>query len=380
MARQRKRSVHGGGSVFQRKDGRWEAKFKVEETGKYKSLYARTEKEAYKLLEDAKFQQKQGTLATGPQQTVKDFLEYWLENVEKPTIELGTYFNNRIIVHKHLIPGLGHIKLQKLTAQQVQTFYSRKLKDGAAASRIEQFQGVLHKALTYARRMKLVSVNVTDDVQVPRRVEYEGPVLTPEQVRLLLREAREKGLEIPIALGVTMGMRIGEILGLRWSDIDLVKGTLRVSRTLNYLPEYRFVETKGKTKASRRNMLLPQFLIALLKKQAALQLERKEGAGTEWIDRDLVFSNKVGDYIIPTTLRRRFYRLLLNVGLPRMHFHDLRHSAATILISMGVPVNMVQELLGHSDVSITLDIYAAVVPSMRQDAIKKMDDLFGEQS
>lgn len=294
MARQRKRSVHGSGSVFQRKDGRWEAKFKVEETGKYKSLYARTEKEAYKKLEEALFQQKQGILATGPQQTVEQFLTYWLEDVEKPTVEISTYVNNRIIVYKYLIPGLGHIKLQKLTIQQVQTFYSRKLKDGTAASRIGQFQGVLHKALTYARRTKLVSINVTDDVQVPKRVEYDGPVLSPEQARLLLQEARKKDLEVQIALGVAMGMRIGEILGLRWSDIDLVKGTLRIPRTLNYLAKYHFIETRGKTKASRRNMLLPRFLIVLIKKHATLQLEKKEQAGTKWIDRDLVFSNNMG--------------------------------------------------------------------------------------
>src|SRR3954462_13733505 len=111
MAGQRKRSVHGSGSVFQRKDGRWEAKFKVEETGKYKSLYASTEKEAYKKLQDALFQQNQGILATGEQQTVRQFLEYWLEDVQKPTIRLGTYLNNQTFIHKHLLPGLGHIKL-----------------------------------------------------------------------------------------------------------------------------------------------------------------------------------------------------------------------------------------------------------------------------
>jgi integrase len=99
--------------------------------------------------------------------------------------------------------------------------------------------------------------------------------------------------------------------------------------------------------------------------------------GTQWIDRDLVFSNRRGDFIIHTTLRRQFYRLLEEVGLPRMHFHDLRHSAATILISMGVPANVVQELLGHSDVATTLGIYGAVLPSMQKDVVDKMDGLFG---
>ncbi|HEX4204220.1 MAG TPA: tyrosine-type recombinase/integrase [Ktedonobacteraceae bacterium] len=380
MVRQRKRSVHGGGSVFQRKDGRWEAKFKVEETGKYKSLYARTEREAYKLLEIAKFQQKQGTLAAGPQQTVKDFLEYWLEDVEKPTIGLSTYVNSKVLVYKHLIPGLGHIKLQKLTAQQIQSFYSKKLKDGTAASRVKQFHGILHESLTYARRTKLVGFNVADDVQLPRAVKYDAPVLNPEQARRLLQAARERNLDVQLALAVAMGMRMGEILGLHWSDIDFDKKVLKVSRTLGYLPKYHFIEKVPKTKASERNLLLPQFMIVLLKKHAELQSERKLEAGAKWVDRGLVFPNRVGNYILHTTLRHQFYRLLSEIELPRMHFHDLRHSAATILISMGVPPNVVQELLGHSDISITLGIYGAVVPSMRTDAIEKMDDLYGEQS
>jgi integrase len=384
MARQRKRSVPGGGSVFLRKDGRWEAKFKVEENGKYKSLYAKSERDAYKLLEDAKFQQRQGALATGPQQTVKQFLEYWLEDVEKPAVRLRTYLNNRIIVRKHLIPGLGHIKLQKLTAQQVQMFYARKLKEGTAASRIKAFHSVLRKALTHARRIKLVGFNVTEDVEIPKVKKPKHTVLEPSQARLLLEKARERGLDALLALAVSTGMREGEILGLRWSDIDFVRGTLRVSHIVSYLPGYdsgyHFEEGEPKTESSKRTVMLPQFLIELLRKHRSLQIEQRWQAGTRWIDRDLVFPNKNGGYIIPYTLLRRFYRLLDDAGLPRMRFHDLRHSAATILISMGVPANVVQELLGHSDIATTLGIYGAVLPPMHQEAMDKMDDLFGGNS
>ncbi len=242
MGRQRKRSVPGGGSVFLRKDGRWEARFKVEETGKYKSLYAKTERDAYKLLEDAKFQQRQGALATGPQQTVGQFLAYWLEDVQKPAVRLSTYRINRIIVQRHLIPGLGHIKLQKLTTQHVQTFYAKKLREGMAASRVRQLHGMLHKALTYARRIKLVGSNVAEDVELPKARKPKHVALTPEQALLLLEKAREKKLDVLIALAVSTGMREGEILALRWSDIDLAKGTIQVSRTVNYLPKFHFVE------------------------------------------------------------------------------------------------------------------------------------------
>jgi integrase len=377
---QRKRSVPGGGSVFLRKDGRWEARFKVEETGKYKSLYAKTERDAYTLLEDAKFQQRQGALATGPQQTVKQFLEYWLEDVEKPTVRLGTFRNNHIIVHKHLIPGLGHIKLQKLTAQQVQAFYARKLREGMTAHRVRQLHGVLHKALAYARRIKLVGSNATEDVQVPKDKKPKHVALSPEQARLLLEGASRRGLDVLVALAVSTGMREGEILALRWSDIDLAKGTIQVSRTVNYLPKIHFVEGEPKTESGKRTVQLSRFMVDLLRKHHTLQLEQKIKVRDRWRDQDLVFPNSVGGFMLAGVLRGRFYRLLADVGLPHMHFHDLRHSAATILISMGVPPNVVQKLLGHSDIKITLGVYGAVLPSMQQDVADKMDDLFGGNS
>src|SRR2546425_3987402 len=148
MARQRKRSVHGSGSVYQRSsDGRWVAKFKVEETGRYKELYAWSEKEAYQKLQDALFEQKQGTLATGPQQTVRQFLEYWLEDVYKPKVRLVTYENHRMMIYKHLLPTLGHIRLQKLTVQHVESLCAKKRNEGLSTGTVRHMHAVLHKAL-----------------------------------------------------------------------------------------------------------------------------------------------------------------------------------------------------------------------------------------
>lgn len=378
MARQRKKSIRGGGSVFHRKDDRWEAKFKVEETGRYKSLYAATETEAYKLLEDAKYQQKQGALPTGRDQTVRQFLEYWLEDVEKPTVRLNTYINNRVLVRKHLIPGLGHLRLQKLTASQLQSFYAKKLKEGTSASRIVALNGVLHKALEHARYpLKIIGMNIADGAQLPRIEKYKGPVLEVEQANVLLEKARERNLDVLIALAVVTAMRKGEILGLRWLDIDLVKGKLQISRTLSYRAGYGFFENKPKSKTSERPVMLPRFLVDLLTVYRTRQLERKAAAGSAWLGRDLVFCRDNGDFIVPQTLSRHFYKLLGDVGLQRMHFHDLRHSAATILLSMGVSPNVVQELLGHSNVATTLGIYGHVLPSMCKDALDRMDGLYG---
>jgi integrase len=378
MARQRKKSVRGGGSVFLRGDGRWEAKFKVEETGKYKSLYASSEKEAYKKLEEAKFQQKQGTLATGPDQSVKDFLEYWLENIKKPDVSLGTYINYRVFVHKHLIPGIGYMRLKKLTTHQLQLFFVKKGKEGVTVRRLQEMHMILHQALGHARRIKLVGQNVADDVELPTPDRRRGPVLDEKEVRLLMQKSKDFGLEAPIALAAITGMRVGEILALRWSDIDLEKGVLYVGKTVHYYSRYGFVEGKPKTRSSERDIVLPQVVVNLLKQHRLSQREKRLQIGPSWVDRDIVFSNeKSGNFIHNTTFIRRFYRALKRAGLPRIHFHDLRHSAATILLSMGVPANVVQELLGHSDVSLTLRIYAHVVPKMRQDVVDKMDDLYG---
>ncbi|GCE06155.1 tyrosine-type recombinase/integrase [Dictyobacter aurantiacus] len=379
MARQRKKSVRGGGSVFQRKDGRWEAKLKLEETGKYKSFYASSEKEAYRLLEEARLQQKMGTLATGPQQTLKDFLEYWLEDVEKPRIRISTYINNRVVVYKHLIPGLGHIKLHKLTALQLQSFYAQRLKSGMSASRAVRLNAVLHKALDHAKRLKLVGTNVSEDVELPRPAKYEGEVLDADQARILLQVAAERELDTLLALAVVTAMRLGEILVLRWTDIDMVKGELRVSGTVNYYPRYGFVEGKAKTKAGMRTIKIPLFIIELLKKHRLRQAEKKLAAGSAWVERNLVFCRKDGDFVRRSTLRNQITKLLQDAELPYVRFHDLRHSAATILLALGVPANVVQELLGHADISITLGTYGHVLPSMKRDVVDKMDGLYGNE-
>lgn len=289
--------------------------------------------------------------------------------------------SDRPLVYKHLIPGVGHIKLQKLTGQHLQSFYAKKLKEGTSFNRVRQIHGLLRQALKHAKRIKLVGVNVSEGLDLPKEEKYKPYVLTPEQARSLLQVARARDLEALIALAVMTAMRKGEILGLRWSDVDLDTGIVQVSRTLNYLPVYHFVEGKPKTETSERTIVLPHVVVDLLKKHRTWQLQQKLKVGAKWEDRNLIFPNRVGNFLVPhTTLWRQFRRLLADAGLPPMHFHDLRHSAATILLNMGVPAHVVQELLGHSDVAITLGIYGHVMPSMRKDAIEKLDGLYGQQS
>jgi integrase len=372
MAKQR---GHGEGSIYQRQDGRWAASITLENR-KRKTFYGKTRKEVQEKLKVALHEQQQGTLATGPQQTIKAFLEHWLEEVHKPNIRLASYRIYHVSLNKHILPVIGHVQLQKLTAQQVQALYARKVKEGFSSSVIRTMHGLLHKALDQAVSWKLISNNVCDGVSLPRAVRHEIHPLTKEQAQKLLETAQGHRLEGLLTVALATGMRRGELLSLRWQDVNIDDMSLQVRRTVGKF-KGGYVENEPKTSKSRRRIVLPQFVVDVLKQHRIHQLEGRLRAGEAWIDRDLVFCNANGDYIPFTSLTTMFNALLEKAGLPHVRFHDLRHSAATILLTMGVHPKVVQELLGHSQISMTLDIYSHVIPSMQREAMNKLDDWFG---
>jgi len=172
-------------------------------------------------------------------------------------------------------------------------------------------------------------------------------------------------------------MRLGEILALRWDDIHLEERTLQVAHTARYVSGFGMIESEPKTESSRRRIMLPQFVVDMLKQHRTYQLETRLKAGPAWQEHGLVFPNTFERYLSRSTLYSFLKKLLREAGLSDMHFHDLRHSAATILLSMGVPAKVVQQLLGHRTISTTLNIYGYVLPEMQRDAMDKMDDFFG---
>ncbi len=274
---------HGEGSIYQRKDGRWVGEISLEDHSR-KQFYGKTKKEVQEKLRQAINDQKQGTLVTAPQQTIQAYLEYWLEEVHKPTIRLSTYVKYRKIVTSYIVPALGHIWLHKLTPQQVQSFYRKKEKDGLSPKTINSIHGVLHKALDNAVRWNLVARNVCDVVSLPRVARPEIQPLTMEQARLLVQVVRGHRLEELIILALTTGMRRGELLGLKWQDIDLEKGTLQVRRTLDYYGKLGYVENEPKTAKGRRNIALSSFVVEKLKLYRIQQTEVQSQAGDAWED------------------------------------------------------------------------------------------------
>jgi len=366
---------HGEGSIYQRKDGRWAASITLEGGGR-KTLYGATRKEVQEKLRIALNEQKQGILATGPQQTVKQYLEQWFEEVHKPTLRITSYARYRVLLRKHILPVIGHLQLQKLTPQQVQALYSRKVNEGMAPKTIQNMHGLLHKALDNAVKWGLVPRNVCDAVSTPRLPHHEIFPLTREQAQQFVAKIEGHQLEALLVFALVTGMREGELCALRWRDINFDDMTVQICRTVAHVTGYGYIENETKTAKGRRMIVLPPFLIDLLKQHRERQIQARLKASDKWIEKNLVFCNRRGNHLHPNSLILRFHRLLREIGLPRIRFHDLRHSTATILLSMGVHPKIVQELLGHSQISTTLDIYSHVLPSLQQEAMGKLDKLF----
>jgi len=374
----RKRRGQGEGSIYYREDEkRWVASF-IGEDGKRRYRSGKTRKEAYEKFQQALQEQKQGKLITGTHQTVRQYLEYWLDAVCKPpALRISSYEKYRKLINTYILPALGHIQLQKLTPQHVQALYRKKGDDGLSSKMINSIHGVLHKALGNAVRWNLVSRNICDLVSPPRIVKPTIESLKMEQAHKLLEAVRGHRLEVLLIVALTTGIRRGELLALRWSEVDLEEQRIQVRRTVDYITGYGYVETEPKTAAGKRLIALPYFVANILKQHRLQQLEAKLKVGRAWEDRDLVFTDLHGGYFNPRYLGKLFDKVLAEADLPHMRFHDLRHSAATLLLSMGVHVKVVQEILGHSTISMTADIYSHVLPSMQEDAMGKWDDEFG---
>jgi integrase len=386
--KKRTRRRSGEGTVTLRKDGRYQANISLgtdEKTGKRKRLtrYGKTEDEAFEELHKALEDQRKGMLVQGNQQTVGQFLNEWLENVHKPTLDLSSYLKYRRDLNNHIIPALGRIKLQSLHQSQVQAFYARKLDEGIAPVSIRVLHAILHTALKHAVKWEYVAKNVCDLVSPPRIVRKRNlRFLTQEEALRLLESLRGHRLETLVALALATGMRKGELLALHWNDVNLdanlERRTLQVQHTVGVLPGYGIYESDPKTDASRRSIILPDYIVKLLKQHRVKQTETRTQAKA-WENPDLIFTNRKGGYLNPTYLNTPFNKAVAAAGLPPMRFHDLRHSAATILLAMGIHPKVVQELLGHSKISTTMDLYSHALPTMQHAAMNEMDNFLKGQ-
>lgn len=375
MARQKQRG-NGEGSIFQRKDGRWcgvvttgrDAKGRLKRRYVYRNTRTEVKDALTKLLAD----QQKGLPIDPPRQTVAEFLVSWVEDAVKGTSAPNTYNNYRHIIHQHLVPAIGALQMAKLSPQHLQRLYREK-QDAGYTRTVRLCHAVLHRALGQAAKWGLVARNVAALVDAPRVARTEMQALFQEEAMKLLDASQEDRLHAMYVLAVTCGPRQGELLGLKWEDVDLQAATVQIRRQLQWI-DGEPKRTELKTTKSRRTVMLPSMAVTALKKHRARQAEERLKLGEIWQDWGLVFCTTLGTPISKSTMiRRSFHPLLEKAGLPKIRFHDLRHTAATLLLAAGENPKVVAEMLGHSTVNMTLNVYAHVTPTMQKQAAARMD-------
>lgn len=379
MARQSRRGHHEGCVYYEPERDRWVAEITIE-TGQRKKYRTKTKQEAIRKKNEILRELEQGVLATGPQRKLGPYLEDWLENVHKSTLKVSAYVKYQKNIKYILMDRLGEVWLQKLTPDQVQRFYKRLSEKELSTKTVNTVHGVLHLALENAVRWGYVARNVCDLVTPPRIVTKEAVFLTVEQAHALLECVQEHRLEALFMLIMVTGMRRGEVLALRWSDIDLKRQYLHVLHTVDYIPKYGYIEDTPKSKAGKRKIALPSFMVEMLEEHKRTLEMVRENAGEAWEENDLVFPGLKGGYFNPNYLLRVFKKILRRARLADMRLHDLRHSTVTILLAKGVHIKVVSELLGHSDIVITLRTYGHLLPSMQSDVVTAWEEEFSERT
>jgi integrase len=277
-------------------------------------------------------------------------------------------------VRLHLVPILGKVKVQKLTAAQVQQWQTKLLDAGVGPRTVQLAHLNLGQALDVAVRMNMVARNVVDVVDQPRYRAREMQCWTAEEAQRFIAVA-DQSIYGPIwLLAVVTGLRKGELLGLRWQDISFEEKVLQVRQTVGAL--HGKVEFKGtKRPKSRRTIDLDDAILAVLRAHKLRQNERRLQAGPRWEDHDLAFPSSVGTPVNPDNCDLDFDRLVKLAGVKRIRIHDTRHSYATLTILSGMPINVVSQSMGHSDISTTLRVYAHVMPEQRRELARKMSAL-----
>ena len=277
------------------------------------------------------------------------------------------------MVRLHLAPTLGHLKLKALSPAHVQGLYRSKLDSGLSRRTVQLIHTTLHKALKQAVRWGLVPRNVTEAVTSPRPAKKEIHPLTPRQARTLLDAVKGERFEALYALATTAGLRRGELLDLRWMDIDLERGYVQVRQQLIRTKEQGLTFTSPKGGKSR-SVRLTTRAVKALESHRERQLEEKLRLAGLWNENGLVFTTAIGTPMDGDNLVKRYFKPLMSqTQLPRVRFHDLRHTFATLLLSRGTHPKVVQEMLGHADISQTMDTYSHVLPDMQEEAVSEME-------
>ncbi|XMN08433.1 tyrosine-type recombinase/integrase [Streptomyces griseobrunneus] len=375
MPPQRKRNPNGAGTITKRKDGRFQAAVYVlqpDGTRARKFAYGKTWAECDTKRRDLLAKVDQGVPVPTRSAKLSEWLPYWLDNVVKPRRKLSTYDKYEAHVRLYLMPMIGGKRLESLGVADVRRFLVQLEKKTTAATAKESHR-VLRTALTAACREELITRNVASLVEPPRAKSRELSPWSLDETLTFLAASRKDPLYAAFVLAITMGLRRGELVGLRWTDLDLDRRVLYVRQQTQRRRGILYDDDpKGRR---RRAVPLPAMCIAPLRWHRMRQAETKARAGESWQEGGHVFVTRTGRPVEPRNVYRSFTRVAETAGLRVIRLHDARHGCATILTAAGVAPRVVMEILGHSQISITMDVYTHVVQDTQREAISHMDRL-----
>lgn len=360
-----KRRGRGEGSVAQRADGLWEARISIG-NGKRKSLYAKTKQDALRKVDTLKARLLNGNRPQVDRSSVSEYLDRWLESIEVRPKTLAQY---KGIVEGHIKPAIGFARLQTLSADAVQTMLDGMKKDGASPRLRELTYVVLKCALNRALKMGKLELNVCNAVDRPRVPAHEMQVLDEAQAAKLMERATNLRLRALFGLALETGMRFGELLGLQWRDVALGdSGSITVRHTLQDLAG-KVELAEPKTKSAQRTIRLSTEAVDALEEHR-VRMKREKHRVTDLAP---VFCDRDGGWLRQNNVSRRALKSLLKKAkLPMLRFHDLRHTAATLMLARGVNAQVVSRKLGHEDIVVTLKVYGHLLPSMEEHAAATM--------
>ncbi|MCL6447610.1 MAG: site-specific integrase [Armatimonadetes bacterium] len=377
---------HGEGTVYRhKKSGKWMAQASIGygADGKLKRItkYFETRKDAQDWLTKVAHEKNIGAFVEPDKITLGDWLDKWLNTYKKARVRKTTWDNYETMIRCHIKPAIGHIPLQKLQAGDLQGLYNQKLKEEKSSSLVHRLSLIINGALKQALKEQLVYRNVNDATELPPLKYKEIQPLTAEQVQKFLEVAEQDRLYAAYLLELGTGLRRGELLALRWQDLDLENGRVFVNQTVarvrdeNGPRKTKLEYNPPKTEKSKASVPIPENIVWELVKHQIRQQEEKGFFQGEYQDNGLVFCSENGGQLDPRAFTRRYERLLKKAGIPKTSFHNLRHTFATLLLEAGEEMKTVQELLRHARLNITADIYTTVTEKLKKKASAKINDI-----
>ncbi|MDI9887286.1 site-specific integrase [Streptomyces sp. HNM0645] len=376
MASQRKRNPNGAGTITKRKDGRYQAAVYVlqpDGTRARKFAYGKTWAECDVKRRELLDKVDQGVPVPTKSAKLSEWLPYWLENIIKPRRKRTTFAKYEVHVRLYLVPMLGSKRLESLSVADVRRLLVQLEKKTTTATAKESHR-VLRTALTAACREELVMRNVATLVEPPSVDAREMSPWSLDETLDFLGAARKDPLYAAFVLAIALGFRRGEIVGLRWENLDLDKREIRV-RTQRQRVRGEVYEDDPKGRRRKQTLPLPAICIAPLRWQRMRQAAQRDRAGADWNETGYVFTTRTGQPIEPRNLYRSFTRVADSAGLRVIRLHDARHGCATLLTAAGVAPRVVMEILGHSQIAVTMNVYTHVVQDTQREAVSHMDRL-----